>query len=110
MSDEVQVYRCGQTLSITTGNFPENGCINVTKLDGDAYFNRLFVTPRARNHGLAKKMMSRLIEELDDLKWNLVCEINPYGDLNYEQLEKFYFSYGFEKRDGHLIRICKRGK
>ena len=59
------------------------------------YFNRLFTPPEIRNKGYAKQAMNLLIEYLDENEIDLLCDINPYGDLSREQLEQFYRRYGF---------------
>lgn len=66
-----------------------------------------------RNKGIAKKLMKNLIVELDKNGWDCLCEINPYGDLDYEQLLKFYKSFGFvdyktEFGDKILFRQTKK--
>lgn len=59
------------------------------------YFNRLIVPQPLRGKGVATLLMKKLIEILDIEKIILICEVNPYGDLNEEQLFKFYKKYGF---------------
>ena len=63
------------------------------------YFNRLFVSNEFRNRGYAKLLLSELIKILNQKQIILWLDINPYGDLNYEQLEKLYMKYGFKKQD-----------
>lgn len=61
------------------------------------FFNRLFVQPDYRNKGIGTAMLKELlciIKQKDDI---LQLEINPYGEIPYVQLEKFYIKYGFVK-------------
>ena len=68
------------------------------------YFNRLFVREDYRNQGYAKCLLSKMIDILKKEKINLWLDINPYGDLNYEQLEELYMRYGFKKYDyGYIL-------
>ena len=69
------------------------------------YFNRLIVREDYRNQGYAKKMLSKLIEILRQKQINLWLDINPYGDLNHEQLEELYMKYGFKKYDYGYVWI-----
>lgn len=72
------------------------------------YFNRLYVPPQIRNKGVASRLMEKLIIYLDQNEIELICEINPYGDLDYEQLKAFYMKYGFVTlKDETLIRYHK---
>lgn len=60
------------------------------------YFNRLKVEQKFRGQGLATKMLKRMVELADTIKATIICDINPYGDLNYDQLYKLYKKFGFE--------------
>lgn len=77
--------------------------------DNIYYFNRLIVHQSLRNKGIASALMNKLIEVLDCNKITLICDINPYGDLDLNQLITFYGKYGFIKNpeydnDNQLIR------
>ena len=75
------------------------------------YFNRLSVPVKFRNQGIATQLMRKLIQVLDKNKITLICDINPYGDLDFNQLNKFYKQYGFvEHEEHHLIRYPKEDK
>lgn len=78
-----------------------------TKNSNTFYFSRLFVKPKYRNKGIANKLLSKLVEYLDTNKNNCVLEINPYGDLNYEQLKKLYEKYGFKSYNGKKCLVRK---
>jgi len=70
------------------------------------YFNRLIVPKAFRNKKIATKLMNKLTTILDKNKIILYCDINPYGDLNFDQLKDFYKKFGFEDHDScDLIRI-----
>ena len=69
------------------------------------YFNRLFVREEYRNQGYAKTLLSKMVDILKKGKINLWLDINPYGDLNYAQLEELYMRYGFKKYDYGYILI-----
>lgn len=89
------------------------GTIDLSKVDaklfgisGDNvwFFNRLFVPSQIRDKGVATKLMQELVKVLDEQKIILICEVNPYGDLNEEQLKKLYTRYGFKNtNEGYMI-------
>ncbi len=71
------------------------------------YFNRLLVDEKIRNKGYAHKLLQAVIKWANQEKIIILLDINPYGDLNYNQLLKFYFKYGFtikNKKHRTLIR------
>jgi GNAT superfamily N-acetyltransferase len=72
------------------------------------YFNRLVVREEYRNQGYAKALLSKLIEILNKKQINLWLDINPYGDLNKEQLETLYMKYGFKKYDYGYVWIKEK--
>ena len=40
----------------------------------------------------------------NDEKATLICDINPYGDLDFKKLKKWYMKHGFEENgDSQLI-------
>lgn len=70
------------------------------------YFNRI----KARKEGIGEGslLMKKLIEILDNKKISVVNELNPYGKLNMNALEKFYSKFGFKKIEkGLMIREPK---
>ncbi len=36
------------------------------------------------------------MEYIQQMGLPVVCEINPYGDLDYDQLKELYMRYGFQ--------------
>lgn len=67
-------------------------------LNGDVwYFNRLNVPKCLRNKGIATKMMKEFIKIIDDKNIIMICDVNPYGDLNEQQLIEFYKNFGFKE-------------
>ena len=61
------------------------------------YFNRIFVKPEYRNKGIGKEILSRMLKIVEDLELPISCDINPYGDLNYNELHRWYISFGFKE-------------
>lgn len=77
----------------------------ISKLpDKTWYFNRIFVPDKYRNHGIATKLMEKLIDIVNEHKIVICCDINPYGDLSYSQLKQFYKKYGFIEDDVFDLR------
>ncbi len=62
---------------------------------GTWYIPRLIVPPKLRHQGLATSLLSELASWADDNRIKLVLYINPYGDLDREQLQKLYYKFGF---------------
>lgn len=86
------------------------GCAELSKFlnENQFYFNRLFIQPKFRGKGFAHILMKEIIEIVDERKIDIILDINPYGDLNYNQLLKFYQKYDFKLYDNdHLIRRCQ---
>ena len=72
---------------------------------GEWYFNRLSVPISMRNKGIATLLMTNFQNEIDKKKAVVVCDVNPYGDLNRKQLNTFYKKFGFVKHKFYdLIR------
>lgn len=61
------------------------------------YFNRLYVRPEYRQKGHATKLLTMLLESIKENNITLHMDINPYGDMDYSQLEQFYLKNGFQK-------------
>lgn len=57
------------------------------------WFNRIKV--RQEGIGIGKLLMQKLCNLLDSLNIMLVCQINPYGKRNLEDLKRFYINSGF---------------
>lgn len=74
------------------------------------FFNRLNVPSIYRNQGYGSKLMDQTIRWADQEKVNIINTLNPYGDLNMEQLIKFFTKFGFEiakqiKETGDTVMI-----
>lgn len=61
------------------------------------YFNRLYVRPEYRGQGIGSVLLDKLLVHIRGHNATLLLDINPYGDLDYEQLEAFYIRHGFKK-------------
>jgi GNAT superfamily N-acetyltransferase len=81
----------------------------ISNMGNEWYFNRLVVHEKMRNKGVATLLMDELIKVLDEKQITLINDINPYGDLNFKQLEIFYKKYGFIETEekSRLIRYPK---
>jgi len=79
------------------------------------YFNRLFVPQQLRRQGIATKLMTQVVEWADTNNYNIWNDINPYGEMDLDQLIKFYKKFGFEEiagaapysGKGSLIRLAR---
>jgi hypothetical protein len=60
------------------------------------------------NQGYATKLLCELEKIADEKAMNIVLDINPYGDLNHEQLHNLYMKHGFINHDKYeMIRSYK---
>jgi GNAT superfamily N-acetyltransferase len=88
------------TVSHIEDGYLSSASVSILPNQKEWYFNRLFVSPSVRKKGIATKLMSELVKKLDENKIDLFLDINPYGNLNYKQLENFYRQFGFEEYEG----------
>ena len=97
----------GVNVLVTDNSFPiPIGCANTSRIhDNEFYFNRLFVQPKFRNQGYASKILDTLLTIFKEKHYVLCLDINPYGDLDYEELERFYMKHGFKKYKVHNENI-----
>jgi len=70
------------------------------------YFNRLIVPPAKRNKGIASNLLLKVGFWADENNITIYCDINPYGDLDYNQLTNLYLKYGFVGKDP-MVRYPK---
>ena len=78
------------------------GCAETSIIPGKKdcyYFSRLFVQPKYRGMGYGELLLELLLTKFDDEDKVLILDINPYGEMPYEQLEAFYMGKGFQKVD-----------
>ena len=54
------------------------------------YFNRLYVNPKYRKNNYGKRLLNTLLDYIDSINAVLCLDINPYGEMTYEQLKVFY--------------------
>jgi len=59
------------------------------------YFSRINVPQEYRRVGIGNSLLKAIINEAKELGISLVCEINPYGEMTYEQLKEWYMKNGF---------------
>lgn len=97
----IKTYENDYGISVLAYNENEViGCANTSRISNNTntfYFNRLFVQPKFRNQKCATKILNTLLNIFKEKHYVLALDINPYGDLNYEELEKFYIKNGFKK-------------
>ena len=75
------------------------------------YINRLVVSQKVRNRGIATALMKKLTGIMDNKVMDLILEVNAYGDLDHDKLVQFYQSFGFvasEKHKGLYVRKPKK--
>ena len=72
------------------------------------YFNRLVVHGKIRKKGVGTRLMQEMIDWADYKKINIILEINPYGEMDLEQLIIFYGKFGFKhycRKRNTMIRV-----
>lgn len=101
MTIEYNISKSEYCISIIaiSGDMPA-GVAECSKIDSKSYyFNRLFVHQLYRKKGISVKLLSILLEEIKQTRCTLELDINPYGDMSYEELEQFYIKHGFVKKE-----------
>ena len=98
---EILVYNNDQTISVTaTKGISLIGSADCSLLkDNVWYFNRLFIHPLFRGNSYATILLDKLLSIIKERNLVLKLDINPYGDMSYEQLEEFYIKHGFIKKE-----------
>lgn len=67
--------------------------------------NRINVPRRWRGRGIARKLVTKVLEDADREKITLVLDINPYGDMDYKALKAWYERLGFsQEKDQRFYR------
>lgn len=69
---------------------------NITCKD-TMYFNRIHVPIDMESRGIGSRLLDSLLYYIKEADSALRCDINPYGRLNYVQLEEWYIRHGFKK-------------
>lgn len=74
-------------------------------VNGVFYFSRLNVPEKLRGKGIGKALMEKTIQFCDEKNYMLINTVNPYGDMNLEELNQFYEKSGMKlvNKDGLLI-------
>lgn len=72
------------------------------------YFNRIFVNPKYRGKGYGTKLINLILNVIDEKKSKLLLDINPYGDMSYDDLEAFYVRHGFKDIGNHYLYVPKK--
>lgn len=67
---------------------------------GGFMITRINVPPRYRGRGHGSELLQMVCEDADYEGVSLVLEINPYGDMTYDQLLSWYSRYGFVQLEG----------
>lgn len=81
---------------IMAGSSTASYCLDPS---GAWYFNRLYVRPEYRRNGIACELIKKMLKYFVTFNIPLILDINPYGDMSYEQLESFYLKNGFQKHE-----------
>lgn len=93
------VNEFGITISETDGLHLAVAEASIVSMDPSGrpvlYFNRINVPKGMTQKGLGTAMLKKLLDTVKSNNWALICEVNPYGDLNRDQLIKWYVKHGF---------------
>lgn len=63
------------------------------------FYNRLIVNRDMRDRGYGSILLSKTVEFCKVNNLNLLCGVNPYGDLDFDQLRDFYIKHGFQETE-----------
>lgn len=98
---------CGGDLAVAEASFIDIEIRPDGSYGDVAYFNRINVPSKNRGVGIGRDLLVSLLDTCKDNEIAIILDINPYGDLTYEQLESWYKRYGFKEYDGVLWYIPK---
>jgi GNAT superfamily N-acetyltransferase len=73
------------------------------------YFNRLYVNPKYRRNNYGKRLLNTLLDYIDSVNAIIYLDINPYGEMTYDQLKEFYMNHGFKETDNYRL-LYKAGE
>jgi GNAT superfamily N-acetyltransferase len=74
------------------------------------YFNRLYVNPKYRKNNYGTRLLNTLLDYIDSINGVLCLDINPYGEMTYDQLKAFYMKYGFKETDEYRLLYKAGGR
>ena len=97
------LIRCDRLVSLDIDPFavmPEMNAVWIT---------RLYTPVVIRRRGYAREAMEALCAGADQEGICLVLSINPYGEMNYAALERFYQSLGFVNNRDASTMLCDEG-
>ena len=57
------------------------------------WFSR--IKAKKEGQGVGTRLMTELVALCDEHRVDVFCQLNPYGQLDYEQLRAFYRKFGF---------------
>jgi GNAT superfamily N-acetyltransferase len=73
--------------------------------DGPGWTITRVITPQGfRGQGRARELMKQVLADADAEGVVLWLEINPYGDMTFDQLEVWYERLGFTRVDENVYR------
>lgn len=79
-------------------------CVN-GDAEGDAYIVEwIYVLPEYRGRGIGSKMLRQVVEDADRERAVLYLDVSGSGPLDNDDLRAWYGRYGFEERDGAMVR------
>lgn len=64
---------------------------------------RVNVPAEYRRQGIATRLMNQVLSDADKDGVTLVLEINPYGEMSWNQLASWYTRLGFVETDGKVF-------
>lgn len=93
------IFPHGIEIMLLSDSFPLSiGTAEASEIKpGIYYFNRLFIVPKYRGNKYGTILLDELLKIIKENNIRLMLDINPYGEMSYKQLEKFYIRHGFIK-------------
>lgn len=92
-------------LPLGGGSKPGLAEVDLWQMEAGSYVvSRVIVSAEYRGQGYARQLMQEVLRDADAAGVTLLLEINPYGDMTYEQLESWYMRLGFCKDGSGVYR------
>ncbi len=69
------------------------------------FFNRLKVMDHLQGQGFGTACLKATLDYCDEMGYNILCELNPYGILDFDNLKRFYAKHDFVDTEYESVMV-----